>query len=87
MQSSFLILKTLEDGSLYRADSATTPQDARERVEALAGFWPSIYIICNEITGKVGTGILGLMRTLFSLETGSFRVVSSAPKLRKKKGR
>jgi hypothetical protein len=34
MQSSFLIFKALEDGNLYRADSATTPQDARECVEA-----------------------------------------------------
>ena len=52
MQSSFLIFKTLGDGSLYRVDSATTPQGAGERVEALARFWPSIYIICNEITGQ-----------------------------------
>jgi len=51
MQSSFLIFKTLGDGTLYRVDSATTPQDAK-RVEAFARFWPSIYIICNEITGE-----------------------------------
>jgi hypothetical protein len=50
-QWSFLIFKTLGDGSLYTVDSATTPQDARKRVEAFARFWPSIYIIRNEITG------------------------------------
>jgi len=52
MQSSLLIFRTLGDGSLYRVDSATTPQDAREHVEAFARFWPSIYIICDEITGE-----------------------------------
>jgi len=38
MKPSFLIFKTLGDGSLYRIDSATTPQDARECVEAFAQF-------------------------------------------------
>ena len=52
MQSSFRIFKTLGAGSLYTVDSGTTPQDARQRVEALARFWPSIYIICNGITGE-----------------------------------
>jgi len=52
MQSSFLIFKTLGDGSLSRVDSATTPHDAGERVEAFARFWPSIHIICNELTGE-----------------------------------
>jgi len=42
----------LGDGSLDRADSATTPQDARQRVEVLARFWSSIYIICKRIAGE-----------------------------------
>jgi len=52
IHSSFLIFETLGDGSLRRVDSTTTSQDARERVETFARFWPSIYIICNEITGE-----------------------------------
>jgi hypothetical protein len=48
----FSILKTRGDGSLDRVEGAQTFEAAKERIEELAKFWPSKYVILNEETGE-----------------------------------
>jgi hypothetical protein len=52
MSLPFRILKMRGDGSLHFVEEAETLEDARERVGALAEFWPGEYLIHNEVTGE-----------------------------------
>ncbi len=56
MPCSFCILIVLGDlldgGELVLVEAVQTPEDARQRIEALAAFRPGQYVIYNEETGQ-----------------------------------
>ena len=56
MRCSFCILIVLGDlldgGELLFVEAVQTSEAARQRIEALAAFWPGQYVIYNEETGE-----------------------------------
>jgi hypothetical protein len=56
MRCSFCILMVLgdllDDGELLFVEAVQTPEDARQRIEALAALLPGQYVIYNKETGQ-----------------------------------